>query len=185
MFFHAYVPPQNSEYPTSKTERICLELRADSVQPARIQWIIEIRPILDLGSKPGSRRIFSEEEDSTRSETILEAGDSTPKLDFRFPIIILVVVLISIIFMLFCRNNKTKEDKKEMNDKNGVNNEESPTLDGISSPLMRKRHFPDLDDIARIKSNNEYGSDLETSSQRTSPTRGTLIFGTFTDYIFF
>lgn len=145
-----------------------MEIRADSIQPARIDWIIEIHPISNIGINSNTNKNIASD-DVINMDNILK--DSPPELDFRFPVIILVVVLTSIIFMLFCRSNN---DKPKIKKKKVVDTDETSSLNDISSPLMQKRHLPNLEDIARIQTDSQYGDNLKKNIIRTMPTTGII-----------
>lgn len=165
LFFHAFdfipisITTENAH--ASIRERIVLELRADSVQPARFDWTIEIR---SSGDFKDTRRAHStdirkadenpEEGINTSTPDDLTTYSGHPELDYRFPIVIIVVVVLSVVMMLICRKNKGPKEKQNVEPRvrHSIANESMLNLEGlIASPLVqpKRRHLPDLDNVAR------------------------------------
>uniref|UniRef100_A0A915DY23 Uncharacterized protein n=1 Tax=Ditylenchus dipsaci TaxID=166011 RepID=A0A915DY23_9BILA len=135
LFFHAF----ELQHPSNQrvVEQIELELRSDSVQPARFLWPIDIRPEEgeDAGMvNPGSRNQPSNQQpDGPRLA-------APPDLDYRFPVAILAIVVLSISGMLFCHRrggSKTGDDGSGRHIPGIAGHRPLPDLDDVVGPHLR------------------------------------------------
>lgn len=114
-------------------DNVTLELRADDVQPSRFNWSIRVASLLDTGGNgvrgvPGTVK-KGPHLDGTRIAT-------PPELNYRFPILILGFVVLSVVIFLLCR--KSKNDKKKQ-------------LAGDAIPNIGTRELPEIDEEVRAR----------------------------------
>ena len=86
------------------TEQLELEIRADSVQPARIKLPITILP--DDGERE-DREPENGRDESVDVPKIVPGGD-------QMPVIILGIILLTTVLILLCFNRNTKKKKEEI-----------------------------------------------------------------------
>ncbi|KAL3082690.1 hypothetical protein niasHS_010492 [Heterodera schachtii] len=121
LFFHAFDSLRRVG------DNVLLELRSDSVQPARMVWPIEIRPIDGDQNeaevvKAGNAGGVGLEESETAGKEGKAWHDPTiispppPDMNYHFPIAILVAVVALVIGILLCRRKKNPSDGASSSD---------------------------------------------------------------------
>uniref|UniRef100_A0A7E4US38 Cadherin domain-containing protein n=1 Tax=Panagrellus redivivus TaxID=6233 RepID=A0A7E4US38_PANRE len=141
LFFHAFDVKERVE------DEITLELRGDSVQPARFTWIVDIRP----ADKAGAIVPASGRNDGNAEAPVLESGATTPnmapELNQHFPVIVLVAIVLITVLILCCRRKSSTHKKRKakaaaerqeqaLNLNLGISDRELPLLDSNGSDLL-------------------------------------------------
>ncbi|KAI1706317.1 cadherin-like domain-containing protein [Ditylenchus destructor] len=168
LFFHAFEPVIDQPI----TELIELELRSDTAQPARFQWVVDIRPTDHISaavaptlgpSKTGPGRTARPSTDhvglaglapdiaAARNHSIQPLDipstriPAQPDLDYRFPVAILIIVVLTVSGMLCChRSGQSKSDRDNPKSKSSGDESSSPRhIPGVAG----HRILPDLDDV--------------------------------------
>uniref|UniRef100_A0A183BWJ8 Ricin B-type lectin domain-containing protein n=1 Tax=Globodera pallida TaxID=36090 RepID=A0A183BWJ8_GLOPA len=122
LFFHAFDTSRRV------SDKVLLELRSDSVQPARMVWDIEIRP--SDGGHSGAGRLktgmfdaggvgLEGSENGTGERTWLDPtiiSPPPPDMNYHFPIAILVAVVALVVGILLCRRKSNTSDGASSSD---------------------------------------------------------------------
>lgn len=120
LYFHAFEVEERTH------EEVVLELRSDNVQPSRFKWLVEILPVDPrLGTVAPGLRPSTPGHDLDTSKGIRGSIGSpnapnmaAPDMNYRFPLVILSVVVISVLIILLCRRNKSP--KRDSNGGSGT-----------------------------------------------------------------
>uniref|UniRef100_A0A914HG45 Chondroitin sulfate proteoglycan 4 n=1 Tax=Globodera rostochiensis TaxID=31243 RepID=A0A914HG45_GLORO len=122
LFFHAFDTSRRV------SDKIMLELRSDSVQPARMVWDIEIRPSDGVHSGAGRLKTgmfdaggagLEGNETGTGERAWLDPtiiSPPPPDMNYHFPIAILVAVVALVVGILLCRRKSNTSDGASSSD---------------------------------------------------------------------
>jgi hypothetical protein len=123
---------QSYEVVQTLLDNITLELRADDVQPSRFNWSVRIASLLD-NSSPGTGLPGVKKKGSSVNGPNLA---QPPDLNYRFPVLILGFVVVSVVIFLLCR--KSKNDKKKQLAEDAI-------------PNIGTRELPEIDEEVRMR----------------------------------
>lgn len=118
-------------------DNVTLELRADDVQPSRFNWSIRIATLLDKSS-PGINGIPGISKKGSHPDGPRLA--QPPELNYRFPVLILAFVVLSVVVFLLCRKShqKNKIEKKNQLEEDAI-------------PNIGTRELPEIDEEVRMR----------------------------------
>lgn len=139
LFFHAY------DVPNQVIENIELELRSESVQPARMVWTVYILPN-DETTNLSESISFSETngliDDSERHSDEEGNNDKViispppPDMNYHFPIAILIAVVALVVGILLCRR-RDHADESSVSDNNEISCKKSSKDDNITPSSLK------------------------------------------------
>lgn len=111
-------------------DNVTLELRADDVQPSRFNFTIRVATMLD-NSAPSNGLPGMKKNPNAESPRL-----QPPELNYRFPVLILGFVVLSVVIFLLCR--KSKNDKKKQLAEDAI-------------PNIGTRELPEIDEEIRMR----------------------------------